>query len=57
VGRSVVAPDIGLELDDPPDAAAGDVIPDEPGADQRSRGLEAGTFEQAPVDEAQPARG
>ncbi len=53
---SVVAADIGLELDDAPYAPAGRVMADEACADERARRFERRAREQAPVDSAQ-ARG
>jgi hypothetical protein len=53
----VVLPDVGLDLDDPPDPAAGVVVPDQPRAEQRPSGLERRPGERRAVDETQPARG
>jgi hypothetical protein len=52
--REVLLADVGLELDDPPDPALepGRGVTDEMGAQQRAGGLEAGTGESAPIDDA-----
>ena len=50
---TVVAADVGLDFDDPPDAAAGGVVADEAGADQRPGGVGRWSREEGPVDDAQ----
>ena len=50
---AVVAADVGLDFDDPPDAAPGGVVADEAGADQRAGRLGRGTRQEGPVDDAQ----
>jgi hypothetical protein len=57
VRGTVVLPDVRLDLDDPPDAAARVVVPDQPGAEQRSAGLQRRRGERCAIDELQPARG
>ncbi|MEA2653141.1 MAG: hypothetical protein QOI37_368 [Chloroflexota bacterium] len=52
--RQVVAADVGLDLDDPPDAPTRLVVPDEAGADQGAGGIEGRTRQERPVDDAQP---
>jgi hypothetical protein len=47
----VVDPDVRLEFDDPPDASTGGVVTDQPGAQERATGLQAGTTQDGPVDD------
>jgi hypothetical protein len=54
VRRLVVPADVRLELDDPAAPPSGRVVADEPGADQRRRGVERGARQDGPVDDAQP---
>ena len=53
--RSVLASDVRLDLDDPPDPAAGGILPDQPGADERVAGLQCGRREDGPVQDGQNA--
>ncbi len=57
MGRLVVATDVRLEFDDPPDAPPGGVVADQSGTDQGSSGLERGACQQGPIDDAQPPAG
>jgi hypothetical protein len=52
--RQVVAADVGLDLDDPPDAPTRLVVPDKAGTDQGAGGIEGRTRQERPVDDAQP---
>ena len=49
MGRPVIGARVRLELDDPADANAGRLAPDEPGTDERPSGLER-IREERPVD-------
>ena len=51
----VVASDVCLDLDDPPDSAAGGILPDEPCADERVAGLQCGRCDDRPVEDGQNA--
>jgi hypothetical protein len=57
VRREVVASDVRLDLHDPPDPAAGTVVADQPGADDRACGVERGTGQDPPIEDAQPPAG
>ena len=52
----VVAPDVRLDLDDPPDASAGRVVADQARADESAGGLEGGSPRGGPVEDAQRLR-
>ncbi len=53
MGRAVVTTDVRLELHDPAASPARRVVADEPGADQRRGGLERGSRQDGPIDDAQ----
>ena len=53
MGRAVVRPEVGLDLDDPARAATGGIVADEPGADQGTRGLERRAGQDAAIEDAQ----
>ena len=53
--RSVVASDVRLDFDDPPDPAAGAILPDQPGADERVARFQCGRREDGPVQDGQNA--
>ena len=53
--RSVVASDVRLDLDDPPDPAARGIVSDQPGADERVAGLQCGRGEDGSVQDGQNA--
>jgi hypothetical protein len=52
VRRLVVDPDVRLDFDDPPGAPTGGVVTDQLGAQERATGLQAGTSQGRPVDDA-----
>jgi hypothetical protein len=51
--RSIVATDIGLELDDAPDTSPGGVVADESSADQRAGRVNRRACQEGPIDDAQ----
>jgi hypothetical protein len=50
VRGAIVLADVRLDLDDPPDAEAGCVLPDETGAEQRASGVERGLREERAIE-------
>ena len=53
--RPVLASDVRLHLDDPPNPAAAGIIPDQPGSDERVAGLQCGRADDRPVQDGQNA--
>ena len=53
VRRAIIRPEVGLDLDDPPDSPPGRVVADEAGADEGAAGVERRTLEDGPVEDAQ----
>ena len=52
----VLRADVGLDLDDPPDAPSGGVVADEEGTQQRATRLQAGAGQDRPVEGERPAQ-
>jgi hypothetical protein len=55
VGSAIALADVGLDLDDPADPAAGRVVADQAGADERAARLERRAGQAAPLEDAQLA--
>ena len=53
VRGAIVAPEVGLDLDDPTDAPSGRVVADEARPDERARRPRASAREDGPIDDAQ----
>jgi hypothetical protein len=47
----IVDPDVGLELDDPPDPASRGVVADQAGPEEGAAGLQAGAGQDRPIDD------
>jgi hypothetical protein len=54
--RAIVATDVRLDLDDPPDATPGRVVADEMRSDKPACGLERRSRQEGPVEDAQRLR-
>lgn len=52
----VIQADVGLDLDDPPNASSRGVVTDQVRPEQRATGLQAGARQDRPVEDAQPAQ-
>jgi hypothetical protein len=52
----IVATDVRLDLDDPPDASTGRVVADQENSDESAGGLEGRSAQEAPVEDAQRLR-